>query len=74
MVKEPLGFVKVLQWVSVAWAVGRKREVVGSGRAGVEKGWGGGMGGLKGDGEIGFQGEVPEGWDQRMDRLCCDIT
>lgn len=36
VVKEPLGFVKVLQWVSVVWAVGRKREVVGSGRAGME--------------------------------------
>lgn len=22
MVKEPLGFVKVLQWVSVVWAIG----------------------------------------------------
>ena len=38
VVKEPLGFVKVLQWVSVVWAVGRKREVVGSGRAGMEEG------------------------------------
>lgn len=35
MVKEPLGFVKVLQWVSVVWATGREKEVVGSGRVGV---------------------------------------
>lgn len=62
MVKEPLGFVKVLQWVSVAWAMWKEKEVVGSGRVGVgSKEWMGGGRGEKGDGRIGLQGEVPGG-------------
>lgn len=53
MVKEPLGFVKVLQWVSVVWAMGREKKVVGSGRVGVEsKEWMGGWG-WKGIEELG---------------------
>lgn len=54
MVKEPLGFVKVLQWVSVVWAMGKEKEVVGSGRVGVgSKEWMGGGLERKGMEELG---------------------
>lgn len=74
MVKEPLGFVKVLQWVSVVWAMGREREA-GSGiwksrgAVGVESNkW---MVGLRVEGHSGIvlQGKVPGAWGQRMDGL-----
>lgn len=64
MVKEPLGFVKVLQWVSVVWAVGREREAgrgIRKSRGAVGVGsnkWmvGLGIGGATG---IVLQGKVP---------------
>lgn len=70
MVKEPLGFVKVLQWVSVVRIIGGG-STRGDGDGGVQKSrergetggvllkWRGGMMGVEGDEGIGLQRKVP---------------